>query len=1443
MFRNMMIFALLVAASASPVVAVDTLQVSSPDPILEGWRWTEFDRSSGLAGPVMNIFEDRDGNVWFATDRGAQRYDGMRWTTYTTADGLTSDRVWSIAQTRDGAMWFGTFGGGISRFDGETWTTYTTADGLATNTILWEGLLQARDGTLWAGFWSSFADTLGTQSGISRFDGETWTTIEVPVGSPRPPIMDIHQASDGALWFTTWGHGVLRFDRSGWTRYTAEDGLAGNWAGQIVESRDGSLWVGFGGGVEGISRFDGKGWRTYTVRDGLSEGVTFGNLWQTEDGTVWAGSGGRGGVLCRFDGERWKPYAPEEIPQVSGNVGGVPMRDGAVWIYDWRAEKAFRFDPVSTRWTVYEGILSAGRIGAGRSGGAPDLIFSFGDEMWFGGNQGAVRYDGRTWTRFTAADGLIDGPVLTILKDRDGALWFGGQHRGKRGAARYNGTDWRVFTEADGLVGGNIYTGLVADNGDLWFGTKLGAPPSGSGHGAIRYDGTAWTVYTTEEGLADNMIYDIAQTPDGVVWFGTANGLSRFDGSEWTRYTPGERQNPDYHRINALSVAQDGSLWMGHAADSRGVTRYDGKTWTRYTARDGLGSDVVNSIYRGRDGVLWFGSRGGLSRFDGANWTTYSDEDIPALFGTNISSICESADGVLWLRGNLGPIIRFQPESEGPETVLEPAVDQVSSAGNILLNWSGRDRWDLTAPQDIRYQWRMDGDEWFQVSNRTDFTFTSLSSGRHRFEVRAVDRDQKVDPTPAIHAFVVEAPWWRNPWMIGVTVVLLGGMGLQTGRVIRRDRRLQETNAAMSDTNKELFGVNQELQQRTDDLQQKTEDLDRSNRELTVEAALERVRAKALGMQESRDLADVAVALWEELPGVGISIRRPGITLLDLESNAAEIWTTSDDGEPMHTRFEAAKLRTPFGDHIQPFEEGDRSHRYQSFDRDEFAQVIEYLRDELGLAFPDYERDGAPELTHWLFVYFSNGYMVFNTRDKKLPEEEIVIAQRFVDVFDLAYSRFLELREKEERNRELEEANRAMSEANKELFQANQALQRDSAVERIRGEVQAMEQASDFERVLSVLAEDLKTVGLSFDTCGIDVLDEPVDEPTMAYFEEHGFQYTTYTIDPEGRVTDKSYHVSAPFPEVIQETIERFIAGEPWKALIGGTNAILEVPASNYGRLRITSSERQDFTEEDIDALRDFASAIALGYARYLDIREIQEQTERKSAFLANMSHELRTPMNAIIGFTRMVLRREKNISERNRENLDKVRVSADHLLNLINGILDLSKIESGQTDVTAEPFDVQNLIAGCCAAVEPLVEAKPGLKLEYTVSEDVGEANTDQGRLRQIVINLLSNGIKFTDQGEVAVRVWKDGQAGDGAGLGIAVSDTGTGIPADALESIFEEFQQVKGSDPQHKGTGLGLPITKGFAELLGGSIGVQSEVGKGSTFTVRIPFVYNRS
>ena len=320
----------------------------------------------------------------------------------------------------------------------------------------------------------------------------------------------------------------------------------------------------------------------------------------------------------------------------------------------------------------------------------------------------------------------------------------------------------------------------------------------------------------------------------------------------------------------------------------------------------------------------------------------------------------------------------------------------------------------------------------------------------------------------------------------------------------------------------------------------------------------------------------------------------------------------------------------------------------------------------------------------------------------------------------------------------------------------------------------------------------------------------------------------------DGTVTSESYHNPAPFPTVIRETLERFIAGKPWQGR-SEERAIVEVPASNYGRLRITSSERQDFTEEDIGSLQDFASAIALGYARYLDIREIQEQTQRKSAFLASMSHELRTPMNAIKGFASLVRRRETHLSDRGKENLEKVDQASDHLLAMINDLLDLSKIEAGRMDVTPSAFDVQKLVCSCVSTVEPLVQ--DGVTLSCNLADGIGEIHTDEARLRQMLINLTSNAIKFTDKGRVEVNAKQEDNH-----LVISVSDTGKGIPEDELLTIFDEYRQVKGSDSTvQKGTGLGVSITKKFAELLRGSIGVESQVGKGSTFTARIPVNYN--
>ena len=232
--------------------------------------------------------------------------------------------------------------------------------------------------------------------------------------------------------------------------------------------------------------------------------------------------------------------------------------------------------------------------------------------------------------------------------------------------------------------------------------------------------------------------------------------------------------------------------------------------------------------------------------------------------------------------------------------------------------------------------------------------------------------------------------------------------------------------------------------------------------------------------------------------------------------------------------------------------------------------------------------------------------------------------------------------------------------------------------------------------------------------------------------------------------------------------------------------------------------------------------------------KEAAEDASRaKSSFLANMSHELRTPLNAIIGFTRLVMRRAKEaLPVKQFENLEKILASSEHLLSLINSILDLAKVEAGRMEVKPSEFALAPVLDLCLRTVEPLVKNE-GVRLVRDVADPSATLRTDEEKLRQILINLLSNAIKFTEAGSVTLRVRATGEH-----IAFAVADTGIGIPAAALSAIFEEFHQVDNSATRsHSGTGLGLAISHRLARLLGGRIDVESREGQGSTFTLSIP------
>jgi len=293
-----------------------------------------------------------------------------------------------------------------------------------------------------------------------------------------------------------------------------------------------------------------------------------------------------------------------------------------------------------------------------------------------------------------------------------------------------------------------------------------------------------------------------------------------------------------------------------------------------------------------------------------------------------------------------------------------------------------------------------------------------------------------------------------------------------------------------------------------------------------------------------------------------------------------------------------------------------------------------------------------------------------------------------------------------------------------------------------------------------------------------------------------------------------------------------------------GFNAAVAAPMLRdgvaIGGVLLRKSDVGAFTPRQVELLETFAAQAVIAIANVRLFTEIQEKSrqlevasQHKSQFLANMSHELRTPLNAIIGYTEMMADGlYGDVSEKAAGVLERVQANGRHLLGLINDVLDLSKIEAGQLVLAMEEYSVADMVATVLSATESLARAK-GLTLGSDVPAGLPTGTGDARRLTQVLLNLVGNAIKFTDQGSVEVRAAQvDGR------FELSVVDTGFGIAPDDQAKIFEEFQQVDNTSTRKKGgTGLGLSISRRIVELHGGRITVESEVGKGSIFKVTIP------
>jgi len=610
---------------------------------------------------------------------------------------------------------------------------------------------------------------------------------------------------------------------------------------------------------------------------------------------------------------------------------------------------------------------------------------------------------------------------------------------------------------------------------------------------------------------------------------------------------------------------------------------------------------------------------------------------------------------------------------------------------------------------------------------------------------------------------------------------------------------------------------------------------------LSREAAAERVRAQVLASRSSDDLLEVASLMVRELRALEVRFSGCGINTIDEESGQfLQLAVTEEKAEQLqplpldsvqdvveHWRRNEAYMRAVDGDTRERWKAAGAEERFAA--------------------------DSIPKVV--VDVPYTYGTLAMNSTEvDEFSDDEIEILQGFAQVISLAYARFMDFQSLEEQNRRL-------------------AIER--AVEHVRSEAMSMRASEDLMKVVvslfqamednpDVTGENRSQARTHF---GINIIDEVAGEVGMYSRMDEDFewagvlpltvsedikslylfwredqtrtrQYTGEYADREVRQIEESGKLSAGelarLREYTQHMTDRWVADAPF----------------SHGTLTMHRAGAEPFSAEEIDLLERFADAVSLGYARFYDFEQLEEQNRAledanaqiqeanrlKSEFLANMSHELRTPMNAIVGFSRLVHRKAKGLlPERQVGNLEKVLQSSEILMSLISDVLDLSKIEAGRLELVPEKFSLHELVESCLGTVTPMVKGNVETRAELPAAVD--NIYSDSSRIRQILINLLSNAAKFTEQGSITVSI-EDTGAGR---IDLAVADTGIGIPPESAEYIFDEFRQVDGSTTRkYGGTGLGLSISKRLAQMLGGDLRVESTVGEGSAFIVSLPTQY---